>query len=107
VVQLDSAKMRMRTTGKGGPGDGRLFEISQSREPAAEPPRFGTSLINRIGSPATSSQPRTGRAQREKPEPSGEKTDEAELHYSGYKVIEPLPESPRKIINTEPQIASE
>lgn len=33
VVQLDSAKIRVPSNrGKGVPGDGRLFEISESRE---------------------------------------------------------------------------
>jgi hypothetical protein len=41
----------------------------------------------------------------EKIEPGGEKTEEEQLHYSGYKVIDPLPESPpEKIIETEPQL---
>ncbi len=69
---------------------------------AAEPPRPRYTFDN-----SGTESPRDRFASSESQGPDGEKTEEIELHYSGYKVIDPLPESSASIIaEAEPLLLS-
>lgn len=71
-------------------------------KPAAVPPRPGYKFDN-----SDAGNPSDRFAAMESQGSEGEKTEEIELHYSGYKVIDPLPESsPGITAETEPLLFS-
>jgi len=71
-------------------------------KPTAEPPRPSYNFDNSgTGNPGDKSDATESQGA------EGEKTEEIELHYSGYKVIDPLPESiPKIVAETEPLLFS-
>ncbi|MGA3009423.1 MAG: hypothetical protein ABSD72_04110 [Terracidiphilus sp.] len=71
-------------------------------KPAAEPPRPRYSF-----DASAPEDPRDKSAATESQGSEDEKTEEIELHYSGYRVIDPIPDSPPSIIaETEPLLLS-
>ncbi|MFY9853428.1 MAG: hypothetical protein WAK26_06070 [Terracidiphilus sp.] len=71
-------------------------------KPTAEPQRPGYTFDN-----SNAEGPSDKFAGAESKEPEDGTTEEIELHYSGYKVIDPLPESsPIPLIEVEPEISS-
>ena len=78
--------------------DGRLFEYPNRKKPV-EPLRLGPNIDK-----PDSESPSDKSAATDRQEPSGEKTEGNKLPVSGYKIIEPEPESlPEKFVEVEPQ----